>query len=100
MLIANGSRFHQSRTSDMPTGAIDLLPTILTLLGYPPPIHLDGRVLWELFQQPQGQPGEHTSQVIEPEKNILGRSTPQIKIDQVGSVSYVSGQVYQGGSCF
>ncbi|MEM7030441.1 MAG: alkaline phosphatase family protein [Chloroflexota bacterium] len=91
MLIANGRSFQQNRVSELPTGAVDLLPTILTLLGYPLPTHLDGRVLWELYEQPHGEPGVHTRKVIESEIAITSRPAPQLQVDYVGQVAYVSG---------
>jgi predicted AlkP superfamily pyrophosphatase or phosphodiesterase len=52
--IANGPSFRSGVLSTLPTGAVDLLPTVLTLLEIPLPSPLDGRVLWELFERPQG----------------------------------------------
>lgn len=48
-LLATGPDFKQGRVSVVPSGSIDLVPTILTLLGVPLPSDLDGRVLIEMY---------------------------------------------------
>ena len=45
--VANGPSFREGLTSPIPTGAVDILPTVLTLLGIDVPTGLDGRVLGE-----------------------------------------------------
>ena len=46
-LIAHGPSFGSGLSSDLPSGNIDVFPTILTLLDLPVPDHVQGRVLWE-----------------------------------------------------
>ncbi|MBT5627195.1 MAG: alkaline phosphatase family protein [Chloroflexi bacterium] len=46
-LIASGPSFEPGISSNIPSGNIDVAPTILTLLGIAPPEHMDGRVLEE-----------------------------------------------------
>ncbi len=86
-LIANGPSFQSGRQSTVATGAIDLLPTLLTLLGLPLPSHLDGRVLWELFAQPEGEPGTMRDEVVEAAQ---GKSS-QVLLHKVGPSTYVHG---------
>lgn len=93
LLIAHGDSFRSGLVSNLPTGAIDLLPTILTLLDYPLPNHIAGRVLWEMMDQPAGEPGRQTSQIIEPDIAVAGRSTPQLQLERVEPSTYVSGQL-------
>src|SRR5438094_2283812 len=47
MLIGAGPNFRHSEVDDVPTGNVDLGPTILRILGIKPPQQLDGRVLSE-----------------------------------------------------
>jgi hypothetical protein len=85
--IANGPSFQSGLRSTLPTGAIDLLPTVLTLLGLPLPDHLAGRVLWELMAQPQGEPGNASDQVLASTSGTGG----QLLLHEVGPSRYVHG---------
>ncbi len=49
-LIAAGPGFKQRATSAVPTGNVDLTPTLLTLLGMPVPTEMTGRVVREGFR--------------------------------------------------
>ncbi|MDG0865528.1 alkaline phosphatase family protein [Candidatus Lucifugimonas marina] len=49
-LIASGPSFDSGLTSNIPSGNIDIAPTVLTLLGITPPDHMDGRVLEEALK--------------------------------------------------
>jgi arylsulfatase A-like enzyme len=58
-LIAAGPDFRRGITNELPTGNVDLAPTILWILGITPPVPMDGRVLTEAltFDGPQvGKP--------------------------------------------
>ena len=46
-LIAAGPDFKRGETNDLPSGNIDLAPTILHILGIKPPQKMDGRTLSE-----------------------------------------------------
>jgi arylsulfatase A-like enzyme len=46
-LIAAGPDFKEKATSDVPTGNLDLAPTLLRLLGLPVPASMTGRVIEE-----------------------------------------------------
>ncbi len=48
-LIAAGPDFKRGETDDLPSGNVDLAPTILQILGIKPPNRLDGRVLSEIM---------------------------------------------------
>ena len=62
--VACGPAFQQGSTSLVPSGTVDLLPTLLHVLDYPIPPRVEGRVLYEALVQPQGVPtssaGSHT----------------------------------------
>lgn len=91
-LIANGPSFHAGYNSSLPTGAIDLLPTVLTLLEMPTPQTLDGRVLWEIFANPQGEPGEVRRELIEPATPAPEAAVPaKVALHRVGETSYLHG---------
>src|SRR5262245_20330865 len=49
VLITAGPDFRRHATSDVPTGNVDLAPTLLRLLGLPAPATMTGRVIEEAF---------------------------------------------------
>ncbi|MEZ4863124.1 MAG: alkaline phosphatase family protein [Caldilineaceae bacterium] len=92
VFIANGATFQAGVNSQIPTGAIDLLPTVLHLLEIPAPTALDGRVLWEIMRRPQGEPGAIRQVVIEPETPSRHAAIPaQLALHQVGDTTYLHG---------
>jgi arylsulfatase A-like enzyme len=50
-LIAAGPDFREHATSEIPTGNVDLAPTLLQLLGLPVPQSMTGRVLREALRE-------------------------------------------------
>ena len=90
LFIANGPSFRSGLVTDLPTGAIDLTPTILTLLGLPLPAHLDGRVLWEGLVSPAGEPGDVSVEMITSEVPLPGRQRA-LRVDRVGGTTYLHG---------
>ena len=46
-LVAAGPDFKRGETDDLPTGNVDLAPTVLQILGVKPPGKMDGRILSE-----------------------------------------------------
>jgi predicted AlkP superfamily pyrophosphatase or phosphodiesterase len=50
VLVATGPHFKQGTKTIIPSGNVDLLPTMLHLLGLPPPKAVDGRVLYEALE--------------------------------------------------
>ncbi len=86
--IANGPNFRSSAESPIPTGAVDLLPTVLTLLGLPLHEPLDGRVLWELFERPQGEVLDSSQdELLEAADGTGGK----VKLHKVGTSTYIHG---------
>lgn len=47
LLIATGPDFRRGLSSDLPSGSVDVAPTVLWILGLKPPVPMDGRVLTE-----------------------------------------------------
>jgi predicted AlkP superfamily pyrophosphatase or phosphodiesterase len=85
--IANGPSFRSGAQSTLPTGAVDLLPTVLTLLGMPLHAPLDGRVLWELFVQPQGDAPTSRDEIVEAAHGQGGK----VLLHKTGNSTYVHG---------
>ena len=54
--VAYGPAFQQGKVSTLPSGTIDLLPTLLHVLDYPCPSSVEGRVLYEALAQPPAVP--------------------------------------------
>ncbi|HYI16873.1 MAG TPA: alkaline phosphatase family protein [Thermomicrobiales bacterium] len=92
LCIANGPSFLAGHVSDLPTGAIDLTPTVLTLLALPLPDHLDGRVLWEGLAAPEGEPGAVSTETLTPQVPGSGRQAA-LQLDRVGGTTYLHGSV-------
>lgn len=93
MMIASGPSFQEGLVSDLPTGATDLAPTILTLLGMPVSDPVDGRILWEGLVRPTGEPPEVSQEVIE--RAAPGRETnpPRLCLHRAGHTTYVHGSI-------
>ncbi len=53
-LVASGPDFKQGWRDELPSGNVDLAPTIARLLGLPKPAGMDGRVLLEALTEPAG----------------------------------------------
>jgi arylsulfatase A-like enzyme len=82
-LIASGSSFASGLRSDLPSGNIDVAPTVLELLGIPLPDHFHGRVLGEALKNADtaaGNGSESTS------RDVI---TNGINATIVGTTSYL-----------
>jgi len=98
VLVANGPTFQQGRRTTLPTGAIDLTPTVLACLGYPPPPSAQGRVLWEMWAQPEGEPGKARDELVIPTAPrrlpLLGAAQGQaVKLHHVDKSTYIHGSL-------
>ena len=93
MIIASGPSFRQGMVSDVPTGATDLAPTVLTLLGMPIPDPLDGRVLWEGLSEPAGALPDVSEEMLQ--RSVPGRdgNPPRLCLHRVGDTTYVHGSM-------
>lgn len=63
ILVAAGPDFRRGYVDELPSGNIDVAPTVLAVLGIRPPDSMDGRVLSEAFAgsvQAKGQPEQKT----------------------------------------
>lgn len=89
-LIAQGPSFPAGLQSGIPTGSIDLLPTILHILDIEPPAPLQGRILWELLATPEGEPGEVRDEILTPQTGPNGHDR-RLVLHHVGQTSYLHG---------
>ena len=87
LAVANGPSFREGVTSDTPSGAIDIAPTVLSLLGYDVPEHMDGRVLWEIMADQRGDVLQSKTEIVEPEN--VSEFAPSLVLHRVGRTSYV-----------
>ncbi len=96
LAIAHGPSFREGVESELPTGATDLLPTVLTLLGLPLPEGLDGRVLWEGLRRPAGEPGAVAEESLEPATPGSAAAPARVQLQRVGATTYVHGASQPG----
>jgi len=89
MLIAAGPNFKRGETNDLPSGNVDLAPTILQILGIKSPQKMDGRILSEamIADKPSQKPETKT---IEAAKRFQSGTWRQsLQISRVGSAVYL-----------
>jgi hypothetical protein len=88
-LIASGPDFKRDETNDLPSGNVDLAPTILQILAIKPLQKMDGRVLSEAMTAatPSQKPETKT---IEATKHFQSGTWRQsLQISRVGSTIYL-----------
>ena len=89
MLIAAGPDFRQGAEDRLPSGNIDLAPTILRILDVKG-AHLDGRILIEAMASTEVQAASPVSETIEATKQFsTGSWRQELKISRVGSTIYL-----------
>jgi arylsulfatase A-like enzyme len=76
-LVAAGPDIRAGFRSELPSGNIDVAPTILHLLGLPPPTPLDGRVLHEALQGDQPVPQPAAIQWLKAERKLADKTWRQ-----------------------
>ena len=91
-LIAAGPDFKRGQTDDLPTGNVDLMPTILQILGIKVPHQMDGRILSEAVAAPTSllPAPKPEAKSIEARKDFPSGTWRQtLKISRVGSAIYL-----------
>jgi len=91
-LIAAGPDFRRAQVDDVPSGNVDLAPTILRILGITPPQKLDGRVLSEALVKtdPATAGLKPETKTIEARKDFPGGTWRQsLQTSCVGSTIYL-----------
>jgi len=112
ILIAAGPDFRRGQTDDLPSGNIDLAPTILKILGIAAPHPMDGRVLSEAMVKSASSPagrirpmadrtdssrGETDREPLKPQTETIeatksfssGTWRQALHISRVGSTTYL-----------
>lgn len=56
VLVAHGPAFQQGTVNTLPSGTVDVMPTLLHLMGYDIPETVDGRILTEALATSSGVP--------------------------------------------
>jgi predicted AlkP superfamily pyrophosphatase or phosphodiesterase len=88
-LIAAGPDFRRGETDDLPTGNVDLTPTILAVLGMTSGEKLDGRVLAEAMNIAVRVP-EASSETLKVAREFSsGRWEQTLGVSRVGSTVYL-----------
>ena len=99
MLIAAGPDFKHAETDDLPSGNVDLAPTILQILGIRSPEKMDGRILSEAMTRSRNGGLQSTkaalstkpeTQTIETTRHFQSGTWRQsLQISRVGSTMYL-----------
>jgi arylsulfatase A-like enzyme len=89
MLIASGPDFKRGETDDLPSGNVDLAPTILQILGLKPAQKMDGRILSEaMIAAPSSEKLE--KKTVEGTKHFQsGHWRQTLQISRVGTTVYL-----------
>ncbi len=89
-LIARGPRFKSGVTNNLPSGNVDIAPTILHLLGLTPPSHMNGRILHEALCGSEPALVESRTDEYTAERRTADCTYRQtIKVSTVGATAYV-----------
>jgi len=89
-LIASGPDFHRGQSDDLPSGNVDLAPTILRILGITPPRQLDGRILSETMVNIGISPSKAETETIEATRKFSAGTWRQtLQISRIGSTTYL-----------
>ena len=91
MLIAAGPDFPRGQTDDLPSGNIDVAPTILSILAITPPKKMNGRILSEAMANLNESAPKSEIKTIEATKNFpTGTWRQSFQISRVGPTVYVN----------
>jgi len=88
-LIASGPSFKKGLVNGLPSGNVDVPPTILHLLGVKPPVPMDGRVLHEaLLGSREELPAPETKRIETARDLGIYRWKQYLKTTQLGDAVY------------
>jgi arylsulfatase A-like enzyme len=89
--MAYGPAFQAGKESMMPSGTIDVLPTVLHVLGYAIPASVEGRVLYEALAHSAPQPelpvATHTYSAEA--ATAVGVYRQHLTVTRVGATTYL-----------
>jgi predicted AlkP superfamily pyrophosphatase or phosphodiesterase len=89
LLIAAGPDFKRGETDDLPSGNVDLAPTILQILGIKPPQKMDGRILSEAMTVATSSQKPETKTIEATKHFRSGTWRQSLQISRVGSTMYL-----------
>jgi arylsulfatase A-like enzyme len=89
MLVAAGPEFRRAMLNDLPSGNIDLAPTILHLLGLESPHKLDGRILFEAMTGDSAPLRAVTETLEVTRKFPSGQWRQHLHVSRVGETFYL-----------
>jgi hypothetical protein len=88
-LLAAGPDFRSGLQSAVPTGNVDVGPTVLWILGIKPPVKMDGRVLTEGLRSSDSAIKHSDSRRVEASRKFEGGTWRQyLQISRVNGVDY------------
>ncbi len=91
MFVASGPSFQEGVVSEVPTGAVDVTPTILGLLELSLPSPVDGRVLDEALRTPSGTTPAPVEETLT--ATGAGMADRHLLVHRVGATTYVHGSM-------
>ena len=89
MLIAAGPDFRPGQTGDLPSGNVDLAPTILQIFGIKPAERMDGRILAEAMTVATSSQTLETKTIEATKHFESGTWRQSLQISRVGSTIYL-----------
>jgi arylsulfatase A-like enzyme len=90
ILFAAGPDFQRGAVDDLPTGNIDLAPTILDILRIAPAQKMDGRILTEMMSNRSEEKPKATTETIQAAQDFpTGFWQQFLKQSRVGSTIYL-----------
>jgi arylsulfatase A-like enzyme len=87
-LVAAGPDFRRGLTSNLPSGNIDLAPTVLRILGLKAPYAFDGRILSEAMTGGSTPPQAGTETLEATRKLPSGQWRQHLRISRVNQTTY------------
>ena len=88
-LVATGPDFKKAFMDELPTGNIDVAPTVLSILGVIPPRPMDGRILSEAMITGDQVPPKPEAQTLEANRDLGFLVWHQyLKLTRLGSATY------------
>jgi arylsulfatase A-like enzyme len=88
-LIAAGPDFQPHLTTTLPSGNIDIAPTVLHILGIEPPQKFDGRVLLEAMEEKAGRIEALSKTIQATRKFPTGEWQQHLRVSLVGDTVYI-----------
>ncbi|HXI83929.1 MAG TPA: alkaline phosphatase family protein [Verrucomicrobiae bacterium] len=89
-LVAAGPDFRKGLVNQLPSGNIDLAPTVLHILGVPSPEHMDGRVLSEALASETSKSPDPVTQTLNATADLGATVWQQyLRVTEFGGTTYL-----------